>query len=434
MLEHESDIILKTLIERTIGEKTSFHLDEALQSDIPRSVKAYLQAEVEHWIDGDLRSTPTFARIDDQAAQHISHVTNTFLRAVSGSYKFTHDEFVAALENAVHFVENYLCRPQWTLEHFLFDQGDTLLLFQLRSKLKYLTEYRYFPTVLERVARERDWTEIRRAELRTVIERIDGAVVRQHSPRELANLARPIFEFLSAGREPSLASIPLAPLLLFFDDKKLFELRTYIESVCRIRRAHAITMDELAGIVEDFYPSTPETKVEPPQETTLPQADIPSVAVEPLPPASGTEGIPPEVHEVAHEEPREQEPDTATPPPSELPQEPAPRDTWVTRQNVHLTLTYSGLRPPEGAQSLPDLFVMISAEQHRYFASILFRGDDPYYAGIVAGINGIASWKEASLYLSKLYETNGLDPASSEVIEFTNIVHRRYSLPGNPAE
>ncbi len=439
MLEREHDIIRGTLASRTIGERRSYHLEEALKAEIPRGVKAYLQAEVERWLERDLRASPTFARVDDQAAPYVNHVTETFLRAVSASYSFARDQFLTTLDNALRFTENFLCRPRWTLENFLFDDKDILLLHEFRSKLKYLADYKYFATVLERITVEREWSEIHGAEIRPLIRKIDDEVVRCHGPGELALLTRPIYEFLLLTEDPFSKPISVDPLLIFFQDKGLSPLRQFIEEICHIRQRADLSLEELASIVEDFYPSEETQQERPPgapvKESSREQAvSPPEPQREAVPPEQGENIEPPSAEGTRKSGEPETHitPDvgsirpTAVPPP---PEEPPSIPPQQKRENASLTLTYAGLRQEERTLSFPDLLEMVDEKKRELFVKKLFANDDAYYAAVMTTLNGLQTWKEASRYLSNFYDVNSLDPYEDEVIEFTDIVHQRFAAP-----
>ncbi|HXX64632.1 MAG TPA: hypothetical protein VEO56_12625, partial [Bacteroidota bacterium] len=101
---------------------------------------------------------------------------------------------------------------------------------------------------------------------------IDDQIVKQHNARELALLAKPIFDFLLLRDTPPDVAIPIKPVLVFFEDKKMKILREYIESICRIRERSTITLDELTALVEDLYLGHSESApAEPPKEIALEQ-------------------------------------------------------------------------------------------------------------------------------------------------------------------
>jgi len=78
--------------------------------------------------------------------------------------------------------------------------------------------------------------------------------------------------------------------------------------------------------------------------------------------------------------------------------------------------------------------MMLSGEQHDIFVKKLFADDHAYFSKVMTALNGMESWKVASLYLSNFYDSNGLDPYADEVIEFTDIVHQRFTSATRPVK
>ena len=172
---------------------------------------------------------------------------------MAADYSFPRAEYLPLLENAVHFLENYLCRPQWTIENFVFEAGGRIKTEDVVSKLDCTVDYAYFRTLIQKVLQRRGTRDVSAEEFRAMLVRIDDQIVKQHNARELALLAKPIFDFLLLRDTPPDIAIPLKPILVFFEDKKMNILRDYIESICRIRQRTEITLDELTTLVEDLY-------------------------------------------------------------------------------------------------------------------------------------------------------------------------------------
>lgn len=405
MLEHENEIILQTLIDRTIGPRTSSTLEAVLRSDVPRPVKVYLLAEVEQWLERDLRASTRFGRLDDQAMPYVEHVMRTYLSSVAGAYRFARDEFCDTLEHALHFVENYLFRPQWTLENFLFDQKETLLLYEFQAKLRYFSEYRYFVTLLNRTAREREWTEVRATEVRPLIRKIDEQVLSQHSPRELAYLAKPIFSFLVLDGDPFTTPVSLRPLLVFFEDKRLLALRDYLKEACLARAQAEISLNELGERIEGFFLATRTRAASVLRSVTTGPTHRPDVA-------APTPHIPPTTASTG-------EPTSGESPTREISPLPGPTGKTETHFDIPSSV-------PQVPASLPDVQTLITNEQQRKFVEKLFGDDEAYYSVVITALNGMPSWKEASLYLNDFFDLGKLDPYADEVLEFTDIVYQRY--------
>jgi len=486
MLEHETDSILATLTARTIGDRETVLLREVLDADIPRGIKTYMQAETVRWLEAELFASPRFSRVDRHAAGIRRH-GRAFIGSMSAAYSFPRGEFLALLENAIHFLENYLCRPQWTIENFVFESGGRMSAEDVLEKLDCTVDYAYFRTLVQRIMQRRRTRDISAEEFRTMLIRIDDQIVKQHNARELALLAKPIFDFLLLRDTPPDVSIPLKPILVFFEDKKMTILRDYIESICRIRERSEITLDELTTLVEDLYLGQADTP------TPLPRADThnepppaeaerrdtgareasPGAATEgpsgdtgehagavspPTEPAGGEAPdsvAPPQADQGGGHDPgidrqapsffdffteepdgrddgplaEEPRPSTIPTPPPELtvPHTPAdtPRSPGPDDQRVRQSYErlFAGSGPPEG---LTDLRELIQGHARSRFVKRVFDRNEDRYEDAITSLNNSRTWREASLLLNSLYVRHGLDPFDPDVVEFTDAIHRRY--------
>lgn len=397
MLEREVEIIIARLADRTIGTQTHFTLSQVLTSDIPNGIKSYFQSEVMRWLLQDLDPSLHFARVN-MTAPPVHRAREAFLRVCASEYMFPRNEFLATLENSVHFLTNYLCRPQWTLTEFVFGKETTLSREQLLSKLEYLDDYLHYKTLIKGILERKGWAGIDGDQFRSLLGKIDRHYIQQHAGRELAELIEPVFHFLSlAGPSPT-GRIPVKPVLVFFSDKSEHGLKEYIENTCRIRNAAEISLAELRDILEDM-PALPATTAEP-------------------------------VHEVPLEQPI-----TATAYSEERPQAPAPAEVTghipqsssETSRSLALSLTFAGLSVKPTDPPLPELQTIVSSDLRDLFINELFGSDASYYEAIITTLNATPHWKEASLYLNEFYEINNLNPQTDEAMQFTETIRQRYA-------
>lgn len=66
-------------------------------------------------------------------------------------------------------------------------------------------------------------------------------------------------------------------------------------------------------------------------------------------------------------------------------------------------------------------------KQRQRFIRHVFNKDQAYFFGVLATLNTLHSWDEAAGYLKQVYSINRLDPYSETVVEFTDLVQRRFS-------
>jgi hypothetical protein len=282
--------------------------------------------------------------------------------------------------------------------------------------------------------------EIGLEDFRSLLIMIDDQVVKQHNARELALLAKPIFDFILLRDTPPDAPIPLKPILAFFEDKKMKILREYIESICRIRERTDITLDELTTLVEDLYLGHTEAGA-PPDAAAAPPGRLEPEPL-PAPEAEMARDLMPIEEPTAHieapaifeyvsddpdgradEPPADDDPGQARTSAVSSADTPPPPDT----RNLSLSLTFAGLdHPPAGAPGLPDLTESIPQHLRIRFIKRLFGKDARTYEEAIAELNEAGTWKDASLLLNKLYHAQGLDPFEADVVEFTDAIHRRY--------
>jgi hypothetical protein len=400
MPSFDSDAILQVLVARTIGTRDTIRISEVLGSTIPRGVKIYVRADIERRLTAEVERSDHMARIG-QSAFEAAHLRGLYVRHAADAYLLQRDEYAALLENAVRFTENYLCRPRWTLRSFLFHDAPTLPAATLLARLEWIPEYVYLPQLLARVITDRKLSGLSDAACSELIAKIDDAVVREHRPRELARLASPIFSFYLLSADPGSNSIPLRPLLVFFEDKGLLTLREYLQGICHMRNRTDISLGELEELTEDFFgeqtplpPAEPVQEPEPPHEEEPPPANEPAEGVVPL--------APPVILELA---------DTG----AEPAEAPAGEEHSAPAPNL-------------------DLQSMISEDQRKRFINVLCDKDEAFYELIIARLDEIQSWSEASAYIRELFDINSIDPFHHVAVTFTDIVQRRFPPDGTSPE
>jgi hypothetical protein len=406
MLEQETEQIIALLIRRTIGQDADLRLQDFLACPVPRGIKSFFRAEVAGWLTDELRQGRRLAGIV-HAEPAGGGTASALVHAASLEYVFPRAEFVATLDQAVHFLGNYLCRPQWTLRQFLTPAGQPAPAGMVRQRLAYVCDYSYLPTLIGRYIERRKMTAISPAQLGSLVEQIDRLVVQRSTFAGLARMTEPMFEFFALAA-PESQHIPLKPLLVFLGDKNQQMLQDHLEQLCRRRGVATLTLQDLVRSLSELDDDARirTTLYAPPPETA--DAEAPGEPQE-QPRTEPPVSIPPEDDAAA-------EVGTAPPAP------PAP--VTPDSRNIPLSLTFAGIESTRPA--LPLLEKFIQDEQRRFFIESLFQKDPAFYAGVIDALNRIPSWSEAAGYLRGLFESHGVDPLSDEALEFVEAVQLRY--------
>jgi hypothetical protein len=411
MLETETENIRQYLIARTIGGRDAMAFKDLRRAGLPAGVMAFLRAELREWVTNDLRGTPTFKNIN-RSSTEIPKLTKGFVSALMEEYLYPRQEFLASLDNAVHFLGNYLCRPRWTMEHFLFEKSSSIPVVTLMELLEYTHDYRYFRTLIDQVVRRKGWSDVRRDDFARMIAMIDDEVVKKQGTRDLAYMLKPLADFLLIADPSTGNTVPVKAVQVFFEDKKMMIVKEHVGKTAATRGVTTVTLNELAAIIDGLSSS---------DHTVAPAEPMqPTEATPPAPSHEDTGGgqTQPDVRDTGE--------DSLPEPPSET-HKPA-RES----QNVALSLTFAGISEPPARSPLPDLNALISGEQRERFIKHIFQRDPAYFAGILTRLNHTSSWKEASVYLNHLFQINDVDPFALDVVEFTDVVQSRYTTDTQP--
>lgn len=381
MLDQQIEAIIDRLTERTISRRENITLKEIVGADIPRGVKVFIRATVISWLKNDLAAAPRFGRVN-RNAPGTQELTDAFLRSLGNAYQFTRTEYITILDDAVHFVANYLCRPRWTLENFIFEHSQTVSVAELLARLDYTVDYAYFKRLIEPLMRQWGWRDVNARDFRTLVAKVDSQIMKQHSAREMGLLTKPMYDFLGLGEASLNTAIPLEPLLVFFEDKNMLSMRDHIRTICEVRGRSELTLNELTNLIEDLYLRHPHT-----HEPTI----VPDVQ-----------------------------------PPGEAPPAPAEADIERAVQKVAAQERTEGTSPGAPSQALPDLATLIGSKKRNTFIRKIFMKDRESYDRLIRELNSLSSWKAASARLTEFYSAGSIDPFSDVVVEFTDIVQSRF--------
>lgn len=255
MFEQELENIQKITVNSTIGPLPSIALKTILESNIPANVKSFFRGEVE-WLlykekQAERRSSKfNYLQEDVNLLQEQMDILLVY------HYTFSREDFLKTLDTCVHFLFNYLCRPQWTLESYLFEEKNTMSVKELGLKFRFCGDYPYFWTILEKYLVGKNKTEIDREEAIRLLRRIDAEIVNSHSADDLAKMTLPFFEFISFVHQNALnggrGDLPTKALIYFFEDKKLPTVSQYLQKL-RDQGKHSLLYDDLIEALKDSY-------------------------------------------------------------------------------------------------------------------------------------------------------------------------------------
>jgi hypothetical protein len=265
---------------------------------------------------------------------------------------------------------------------------------EVMSRLDYTYDYAYFKRLIGKVIAQWKWREVRVDDFRMLISRIDAQIVKQHSPAELAMLAKPIYDFVAQGNASAHLAVPVESLLVFFEDKRLIKLKEHIETVCKVRGRSELTLSELGTFIADVAVTSPEAALAPEKETLYGA---------PTPDRGAGAGI------------------------SDFEMKVVDAEIAASGGEVSSEAdTLEESTPALPARGLPDLLKLIPSKSRSKFIRKIFKKDTAYFNAVLAELNAAPTWEGASAYLRDFFTLNKLDPFADVVVEFTDLIHSRY--------
>jgi hypothetical protein len=399
---------------RTIGEAESIRLKDILGANLHPAVKAYFRARVQQMLQQE-RQTEVRSKKFPYSLREVVRLQEQIDLLLVHNYVFGQHDFALMLDHAVHFQFNFLCRPQWTLLNFIFENQRRRPTSDIRRKLRYCVDYSYYAEIIKRFIEDRGLAELTYEEFTDLVQKIDQEIVSRHSSIELALMTRPILRFIASadlmpGQEKTEPRIPINAAIVFFEDKKLIDIKERLESERDRNEIADLSLRQLANLIEkvttknedaevDFPELLPKTK---PEEPVVKSVEIPKEEEAPKIPKG-----PVKIYS-----------DFVEDEPFVIPQPEFPEP-----------LDLSDIEPvPPG--ELFNLHSLFSPSEEKTFIKKVFQKDELLFRESLDQLNRMTEWKEASAYLHQVFMTNDVDPFSEVGILFTDKVQRRF-LPGS---
>lgn len=393
MFEQETEQLKERIRRSTIQGGETIPLRSLTESGIPRNVKAFFRTEVLSILANERKEEPKSSKFD-YSNKDVVALQEQIDQLLIDSYVLSKTEFDETLDKGIHFLFNYLCRPQWTLGSFLFDEANVVPVRTVLLKLRCCTDYDYFPTVLERFIRRRGIQEMTADEGRNIVRKIDAEVTKNLSSSQLAQLTQPVFEFVAYARsfpENILkATVPTRALMYFFDDKQMMDIH---EALLRERDKEGLKEITLPNLVRIIEHTAGHNQPVPKEQANNEDNQFMVISEEQEKSIENTV-----------------ESSSRTPLPAETP--------VVTANPFHL--------PPA---PLPPLF---SLDEERSIIKKVFQQDEDAFHRKVEEILAAVSWDEASLIIDHHFTMSDVDPFTKEAILFTNNLQKRFQAENNP--
>jgi hypothetical protein len=393
VFEKEIERLLSISVNRTIGGSEKISVKEILAAEIPLPLRTLIRIDVEQKLLDELKSKFINSRFD------FSHPEVVGLQQQMNSvlvlnYTFMRKEFLETVHDAIHLMLNYLIRPQWTLNNFIFDKTTQVSNEEITRALKHFSAYDYLKEIIIRIIVEKNIKLITQSEFQTLLWKCEREFIRRRDGYQLAQITSAIYDFINYGLRETKSPILTKGLIRFFDDKGLKSVAERLHKDLQ-RNVNEISFDDLSIILEDL-----RREIGPFETETI------SVQTEATDEPLTSEQIK-HVREVSIE----LETSIST-------TKAYTQDVMQTQNGIKLeTKTAPELEPIEN---------IVDDDDEKRFIKKIFNKNENDYLNALIEINKMTSWKQASVYIDEIFIMNEIDPYTPEAVRFTEVAYKRF--------
>jgi len=432
------DQIIENIIQKIRKEVVQPGMDHIplaylFTRDIPHSIKHFFDQEVELWIREEAQKFSSSERFDYETPE-VQMLVDKIFDVLKQTATFHINQFNRLLERAIKLEANYLIRPQQTLTQFLFKDSFVVTTIEVYDMLKYFDKYEYYKDALTDYFNLKYLREISQTQFEELIKGIDEQVYSKNPVETILQTVKTVNNFVNEGRPASSDVLSIKMLMMILKDRNLTNYAylverqgkeniteltfTELEQILRaektlgeLRQAEIeetvtteeiekpVTLDEIVDIEEE-KPAVEVESISVPEEIERPQE------------------LEPEEEEYYEEEEEEEE---------EMPEEPAQVAAETAAPSASVVDQLANIVSDKmRGDHLEDLSRIISPKQRKKFVKKIFNRKEKKYQEFISLMNSTPTWKHASNLIDNFFYQQGINPYSSEALEFSDIVYNRY--------
>jgi hypothetical protein len=221
MFEREIKFIYDFNLNKVNRLGPYFTFEQLTSIDIHPAVLNYISAEIDYLIFED-RQNLLKNSMFDYSGEKISNYFSQISEEVKRSKRFSQEYIAKLILHASSFNINFLARPKWTLQKFVFDEGDHKTTLEIKQILNYVYYYQYLKKILVSYINSKKILSMNSNEFSELFDKVEELGKETYLQSIIANTLKSMADFFNIG-ELQKNKIPLAAVELFFEEKKLMK-------------------------------------------------------------------------------------------------------------------------------------------------------------------------------------------------------------------
>lgn len=227
MFEREIKFIYDFNLNKVNRLGPYFTFEQLSASEIHPAILHYISAEIDYLIFED-RQKLLKNSIFDYSGEKISYHFSLITDEVKRSKRFSFEYISKLILHASSFTINYLVRPKWALQKFVYDEGDHKTTTEIKQILNYIYYYHFLKKIIFSYINTKKILSMNSAEFGELLEKVDNLGVETNLQNILSNSLKSMAEFFNIG-EIQKNKIPIAAVEMFLEEKGLTNYLQKIE-------------------------------------------------------------------------------------------------------------------------------------------------------------------------------------------------------------
>ncbi len=410
MFENEISDYALNVTKRYTGDQVKLR---TLLSDVelPEEFKKFTEAQVEEYIDKEGLMTGRYGRFN-LSTPDIQALFKQVRQILKNSYEFPREEFLELADKASKFAFNFVIRPRWTLEKFLFKGDQQTDKAAIIRAARFFGCYAYYSKGIIEFLDFHGKTTIDIETWRKLHAKIDEHLI-STLPAKLETLTTPLFRLFQFSSDTTV--IPSDAIILFFKDKGADEIVDRVEFAKEVRNIPALDLTNLAYVLEAASKDLSQNIGVLPKTADAPR-ELKDYDRQKYASPTSTEGNAgngvPEI--IVNDTPGENVSGRGSSPVPEL----SPK---------------GAVRHVERGKNIPQQSVrqFMSAKLEDKVVKKIFHGSRSSYQIAVHRLDDSADWQSASKIVEGLFIDNEVDPFSKYAVAFTDAVSAKFRTARN---
>ncbi|HUI29620.1 MAG TPA: hypothetical protein VLX91_05350 [Candidatus Acidoferrales bacterium] len=393
MFEKEISSFAFNIAKRYTGERIPLR---TLQSDseLPANFKRFAEAEVDEIIDDEEFGKSKTGKVDMSPAE-IQTLFKEIRHSVKSSFEFSRDDFLDLTDKSSKFLFNYIIRPRWTLEKFLFKGLRDISKANFYRAERFLSDYQYYSKGISEYMEFQTKDSIDVDSWRKLHSKIDEHLL-SSLPSNAESLTNPLLElFEFAAGYPK---IPVDALVLFFRDKSADEIVDRIEFAKEVKGFQSLNSRDVESLLQ--APARDMTQT----------VDLLKPQIESSKDWESFERRAERQHEKTEMKGADDKKEAGE---------------YSSGSNPQ-----SQAEPPQVADALqktPSVRTLLSAKNEAKIVKKVFGGSKSLYHIAIHKLDESADWKGASKIVEGIFIDRGINPFSKYAVAFTDAISKKFN-------